>query len=739
VQDLIRIQLRGPASPKPVPLLVDAASKISSQMELYFRKLGLKPDAGDPAYDLHHTEGRTILNPALSLREAGVRENHVLVLLPRAVSAPEAPPPPPPRQGNPSAVDDFERAARAVRAGLRSPLDLDALLPAAQEAATSGKDKCMTLGTIKLMKLSAGLPWVVRQLRAAEAKVREDAIRVLHRLQAEDSAGEIRLLLSDPSGRVRGQAAETLARFGWEESAPAILAMLEDPDPQARAGATRALATMPLKGREARFLRLMEDGDPSVRAEAVESLARIDSAMLRNKLEDLFRDPEEEVRQAACRAAGELKLKTAIPSLLILLMKDEPVARAAMRALADLDAREASDLIRARLDEKYEWDQRDAIAALTRLGTVEPRDVARFATHRDSSLRAATVAALTKAKAGAELLPFLADANPEIQALACEAVGGPPELRRLRTFLSHRSPEVRATALHGLALNDVRDAVPEITPLLLDTDPRVRSQAVQALERFEYLPAARPIAALLGDEDASVRYIAAAALLRMGTPDLCSDLLPLLSHPQSRARTMAARLLQEFDARDAVPAIAALLRDPHPFVRGIAADRLARLGAETSAAAIRELLADPNRGVRWSAATALGSFGDSSRIQAALDPEREPESLSFTLLNGAKEPMLWKRLRDTRVASELSGPPSKIIAAIAEQAGVPVELSEEFHGRPAPSPEDFPPILPRSRMTLLTALSGTMDDHEFILEPGRIRLVRERDAAAEWMGWIGRL
>jgi hypothetical protein len=32
-----------------------------------------------------------------------------------------------------------------------------------------------------------------------------------------------------------------------------------------------------------------------------------------------------------------------------------------------------------------------------------------------------------------------------------------------------------------------------------------------------------------------------------------------------------------------------------------------------------------------------------------------------------------------------------------------------------------------------------MDDHEFILEPGRIRLVRERDAATEWMGWIGRL
>lgn len=744
MQDLIRLQLRGPASPKPIPVLVDTGRKISSQMEMMLRKLGLTPSPGEPPYDLHHAEGRSILDPALSFREAGVRENHVVVFLPRTTPAP-APTRPtadeperfrawtPPAEAVVVLVDAVEE----VQQGKRTEFELENLLPAAQNGAATSKEKLQVLRVIRRFALTQGIPWAAQLLRDGDAQVRGNAVQVLASLQADDRLAELRPLLADPSGKVRGEAARAIARFEWEDSAPAILALLEDADPDARAGATGALGLIPVRDRESRLLRRLEDPDGNVRAVAVEELAERRSPALESRLEEFLRHPSEEVRRAACRAAGLLKRESSIPSLLRLLEQDREIAEAAMRALVELKARQASELIRVRLDEKYPWNQREALLALVRLGTVEPRDAARVAGKKDTLLSTAAIAAYRELNARAEIAPFLQDEDPETQAAACGALGGPEELRRLRTFLDHRLAPVRAAALSGLAAREVQEAATEITPLLLDANPLVRMEAVNCLDRLEYLPAARSIAALLADEAVGVRVMASAALRRLGSPDVCVDLLPHLSHPRSRVRLLSLRLLQEFDARDAAPAIERLLQDPFPALRSTAAVRLARLGSESSAPALRARLADPSGRVRWAAATALASFGDRTAVRGAFDPEREPESFDFALLNGAREPVLWKRLRDTRIASEISGTPAAVVAAIAERAGAVAELNSEFRERPAPSPEEIVPIRARSRTTLLTALLETVTEQEILLEAGRIRVVRKRDAAVEWKGWIG--
>ncbi|MBI3854196.1 MAG: HEAT repeat domain-containing protein [Planctomycetes bacterium] len=544
MEELIRIRLRGPGSSSPVPILVDASRKISSQIEMFLRKLGLQIDSGDPAYDVHHAESRKILDSSRSFREAGVRENHVLVLLPRVAPPPPPPEPPPeacdhglrpprpPRK--PEAIVAFETAVREVREGRRSLFELDAPLAAAAAVAADADHITRLFETIGRMKLLSGIPWAAEQLRNGSSKVREGAVRLLSRLQAEDRAGEIRPLLSDPSGEVRGQAALAMSRFDAEEAAPAVLALLEDPEPLARAGAAQALERIPVKGREDRYLKLLQDSEPVVREAAVDGLAEVAPAALRERLDRLLQDPLQEVRAAACRAARNLKHSAAIPSLLTLLRKEGPDADNAMRALADLGAKEVSDLLRLKLDGPSEWDQVNAVEMLTRLGTVERRDLLPFAAHKDEMLRQAAVKGFVRLGAREDIVPFLSDADPKVQVEACAALGGPAEIQRLRSFLSDRSPEVRSAAAKALAGLKVRDAAPELTPLLLDAEPGVRMNAVHALTELEYLPAVPSIAPMLGDEDIRVRLFSGVALRVLGSPALGPDLLPLLSAPHSR-------------------------------------------------------------------------------------------------------------------------------------------------------------------------------------------------------------
>ena len=39
----------------------------------------------------------------------------------------------------------------------------------------------------------------------------------------------------------------------------------------------------------------------------------------------------------------------------------------------------------------------------------------------------------------------------------------------------------------------------------------------------------------------------------------------------------------------------------------------------------------------------------------------------LVLLNGAREPALWKRLRDTRVSADLAGAPADLVSGVVAQ------------------------------------------------------------------------
>lgn len=730
MEELIRIQLRGPVSANPLPLLVDASRKLSTLMPLFLRKLGLPNDL---PVDVHHAESRSILDPALPVRQGNVRENHVLVLLPRA-----APPPASPK-GKSGAIPDLEEACVGLSSGKTTLADVEALFPAAAEAALSSRQKIDLARTVGRRKLAAAESWAAGLLQDADAAVRRSGLQVLMFLRPKDRAEEIKPLLSDPSGGVRGEAALLLARLGRTEIAPVVRAMLEDPDPGARSRAAKSAEWLPMKGREAKLRDLLRDPHPTVRAAAVSTLAELDSPMLHASLPDLFRDPEPEVRRSLCQAAVRLDAREVAPHLVACLRDpDESLRREAIRAVGMLDAREATEDLRRCLDATDEWLLFDVLEALTALGTVEPGDVARFSTHESGTLRSAVVAALEKSGSAREIAPFLSDPDPGVQVRACGAVG---EIRRLEEYLAHPQQEVRRAALDGLARRNARDAGPRVVPLLQDTDRFVRGRALQTLEHLDYLPAIPSLPALLDDPDGTTRGWASLALRGLGAAEACPDLRRLLPHSRMETRRAALQLLEEFDDREAVPAILPLLRDPDPSVRRNAVEALAHLGAETSAQEIRSLLRDPVRAVRIAAATALGTFGDTTAIRGAFDTDDDPEWLDFLLLKGAADPILWKRLRDTRVASDHEGHPREIVAALAAQAGIPADPGPSFRIRYPQLPGAPPLIRARSGMTLLTALGRATweQNRDWILDPGRVRIVTKRQAIEEGRARIERM
>lgn len=720
MEELIRIRLHGPASSKPVLVLVDASKALSALTPMFLRKLGWPPESKDPQLQFHHAEGHSILDPSRSLRDSGVRENHALVLLPLASRRPE------PRA-------DPIAALRAAEAS-----ELEALLPAAMDAATNVREKLSLGRIIARRRIAGGVPWAIRMLRDPDGSVVDAAVRILTRLRAEDRQEEIRTLLADPSGTARGGAARVLCRFDRPESRDVeIAALADDAHPAARAGAAVALSRLSIKGRESRLIRLLDDADASVRAAALGSLEDLESPALRTRIPDLLRDPSVDVRRNACDAASRLDAREGIPALIDNTRHEDFLLRkSALLALAELHALEAADAVRERLADGDGFVASAALSALTLLGVVTAEDAVRFGSHSDSGMRRSVVEALEKAGATKEIAPFLSDPDPSVQARACQAVGGPEAIRRLKGFLSHADPAVRACAADGLSRWSVREAAPDITALLSVDDEYPRFAALNALVRLDVASAVPSIVPLL-DDPGVVRQDASETLLQLGTPELCGRLRGLLAHPFDRTRLEAIRLLQAFDERSAVPDLLPLLHDPAPWVRNGAIFALAVLGTESLAPELRRLLADPDSHVRIRAASALAFFGDRNALRGAVPP-RDLIPSDCALLNAAREPVLWRRLRDLRMEGDLSGSSAELVAALARQAGLQADLGPLSRVNVWHRPDEPPAFRARSRITVLEALERS-HHREMILEPGRVRIVRAREAVEEWSAWLERL
>lgn len=139
-----------------------------------------------------------------------------------------------------------------------------------------------------------------------------------------------------------------------------------------------------------------------------------------------------------------------------------------------------------------------------------------------------------QSKLGAELMPFLKDADEEIVVQAIRMLS-----------------DARYAA-----------AAPALMPLLESKNPRIAFFAAEGLGKLKHVPAIAPLLALLqrnNDQDLYLRHAATLALSRIGKPE---PLLALSKNPSKAMRTAAVMVLR----RMAHPGIAAFLQDQEEYL-----------------------------------------------------------------------------------------------------------------------------------------------------------------------------
>jgi HEAT repeat protein len=261
-----------------------------------------------------------------------------------------------------------------------------------------------------------------------------------------------------------------------------------------------------------------------------------------------------------------------------------------------------------------------AARALTRLGGAAQRAVVSALPSADSARRAVLLRSVpARPEIAAATTPCLDDPDPQVRALACEALA-------------------RAGAV---------DAVPALFALLDDPDPRVgqaAAAAIQALGRDDTEPltlaAARspstdPLLAAVADPDARVREAATQSLALVDDPRAVAELVATASSPDPRARASAVRALGEVPGAASVQRVEAALEDPDPWVRYYACQALGRLGERAALGSLVRRLADEAGQVRIAVIDALARLPAEPEARSALleaAASRDPEVRRSALL-----------------------------------------------------------------------------------------------------------
>ncbi|RUR84372.1 hypothetical protein DSM107007_28880 [Nostoc sp. PCC 7120 = FACHB-418] len=321
-----------------------------------------------------------------------------------------------------------------------------------------------------------------------------------------------------------------------------------------------------------RLLELLKHSESNVRSSAADALGNIGTEAGIPGLLEFLKDPEFNVWFSATNALGNIGTEAAIPGLLELLKHSESNVRSsAAEALGKIGAE-------------------SAIPGLLEL-----------LKHSESNVRSSAAEAL--GKIGAE------SAIPDL----------------LKLFKDSESI-VRSSAINALSKIGAEIAIPDLLKLLKDSESVVRSSAAEALGQIGAEIAIPDLLKLLKDSEFYVRFKAAVALGQIGAEIAIPDLLKLLKNSNFIVRFGAAIALGDIGTAAAIPDLLKLLKDSEFIVRSSAAVALGQIGAEIAIPDLLKLLKDSESIVRSSAAVALGQIGAEATIPDLLKLLKDSES-----------------------------------------------------------------------------------------------------------------
>ncbi len=453
-----------------------------------------------------------------------------------------------------SAVQSIARSSDAAMATALANDD-----PAIRAAALAGVGSRAFAGTVGEL------------LRDDDAEVRARACDALARLGDVASVAALFELLGDASPRVALAATAAINSLGSAETPKLAVLALASNNPAVRRNALRVIAYVGPRAALDAVIVATGDADTRTAELAVVALAAFDDPRVDPELVALARDPREQIRGAAMRAA-------------------------ATRGFVELlvgGARDAAAWVRyyacQGLGGQSIAGQAGPIIETLRTCLADPAPHVRIAALEAISTQPGS-------EAGELLRAAARSSDPDERRAALVGVGlrtGEAELALLREAV--RSPDVaiRIVALPGLARRTEPDALADLAAAIDDLD--VRDAALSLLADRSDRPAIDALLdALVADRGAALRAavsrpstaraaaiagrlvegdgIAAdelvAALARMATPEAVAALFTALRAPAPAARRAAAVALMAIDARGAAMAVRALaVGDPDPAVR----------------------------------------------------------------------------------------------------------------------------------------------------------------------------
>ncbi len=407
------------------------------------------------------------------------------------------------------------------------------------------------------------------------------AIDLLGRTGDPRAVKPLTALLRNPHYAI--EAARALGRTGQPAAVAPLANLLTKPsDADVRIGAT---ALVEIHDRYA------ERFGPSSTIQ--DALRDIDAAAAARRLTQALVDADAAERTALCRVLGWLGGTGAIHGLVALLDAEPDAALAAAAALASLEQYPAPALLQALRESGS--DRR-----LLLLPIVGRRSTAT-----------------------ADIIACLDDANPNVRALACDALGrvGDPKAVPV-LFLRLSDPDARVSQGAVAAIQAIGGAEVEglATQAARSTDTRIRRPALRILAYFGAPSTLGLFLDAMHDADDRVRDVAANGLAAIADRRAIEGLLEASNHGSPRTRATAVRALGQTEGGDGVhERLLRALSDEDAWVRYYAVQALSRRGDRTSAEPIAALLADPAGHVRVAVVVALARLRGDQSLEALHD------------------------------------------------------------------------------------------------------------------------
>jgi len=289
--------------------------------------------------------------------------------------------------------------------------------------------------------------------------IRAQAIESLARMGNAKAIPVFIQRLGDPDASVRAQAAQALVRLPDSKAVPALLKAAKDADEDVVRGATKALAELADPRSVATLRTLLHHAQAEIRAFAAKGLGHLGDPASVEDLIAAARDSEADVRLYAISALRNFRGRKDVERQLLDSLKESlvPVRLRAVQVLGEVGAVSAAPQLAHLVTHDASAEIRGAAArALGTLKLVTQLPVLEEALHDEFFVRCQAIAAMAEigdATSLPVLLALLRDPQPEIQyhaAIALGDLGHKNAMRPLELLLKHEHDLARRGAAKAL-------------------------------------------------------------------------------------------------------------------------------------------------------------------------------------------------------------------------------------------------------------------------------------------------